>query len=206
MVNMYFGFPRSGKTTNLVRTAYKVQKSINSGKSKYKYVLTNIEVNIPGVIYYPFEKLGDYNLEHCYILIDEASIYCDSRDYKTTSKKFLNWLMLHGHGENVIDFYAQIYNAVDIKIRNITETVYFMYKPFLFGLWFTKCVQIPHSLHFPEEVGDIIMGYKRPPFFSRLFAKRIFRPLYYKFFDSHSNVLNLPPFEEYLSAHPESIR
>lgn len=39
------------------------------------------------------------------------------------------------------------------------------------------------------------MGYKKPPLLARLFAKRLFRPLYYKYFDSWEND-PLPPLPE----------
>lgn len=198
MIDYYFGFPRCGKTTFAVSMAFKTQNAIEKGRSKYKYVLTNFKTNIPGVIYFPFDKIGDYCLDHCFVLIDEASLFCDSRDFKIVSKKFLNYMMLHGHDECDFAFFSQVYNGLDKKVRNITVHVYWVYRPFFSGLFCSSAVMIPHKLLFPEEVGDIEMGYVKPPLMNRIFARRVFRPKYYGMFDTHENVLGLPDIREYI--------
>ena len=50
-------------------------------------------------------------------------------------------------------------------------------------------VRIPMHILVPEETGEIIQGYKMPKILERLFTsfgshKFIYRPKYYKFFDS----------------------
>ena len=75
------------------------------------------------------------------------------------------------------------------KIRVITDRVYYVYKGIFTGKWISSCYKIPYGILFPdkrngEKLGEIVQGYSKPPFFVRLFATRIWRPKYYKYFDS----------------------
>ena len=38
-----------------------------------------------------------------------------------------------------------------------------------------------------DNIGAIIMGYKQPGILSRIFAQRLYRPRYYRYFDSWEN-------------------
>lgn len=182
-VSLYFGLPGCGKTTILSYEALKAVKGV-----KYDNVWSNVELNIPGVTYITNEVIGTYELRDGLLLIDEATLFADSRDFKNFSKGRLEYFLKHRHRNVDIILFTQQWDGVDRKIRVITDRVYYVKKGFFTGRWFSTIWKIPYKVMFPNEDGDrageIIMGYVKPPFFVRLFAKRVFRPPLYKYFDS----------------------
>lgn len=191
MIEFYFGLPRCGKTTILTMLALQESKKIIKGKSKYKYIFTNVHLkNIPYCYYLDFMLVGKAELENAYCLIDEASVYCDNRDYKNFGKDKISYFMEHGHYNTHWVFFSQSYNGYDIKLRSITESVYYVKKSRLLPT-FTRYYRIPYGIIIPDKndnagsnYGQIIEGYSNPPLINRLFCKRIYRKKYYKYFDS----------------------
>lgn len=192
-VILYFGLPGCGKTTMLTKLAYDAVR-----KSQYRHVYTNVGLNIPGVTLIDNSCIGKYELSDCLLLIDEATLFADSRDHKNFTKSQISYFLEHRHRHADIVLFTQQWDGVDRKIRVITDRVFYVYKNLLTGYWITKCVRIPYGLVFPDpkhggdKLGEIIQGYSKPPFFARLFAKRIYRPRYYRYFDSWE----LDPFEK----------
>lgn len=184
-VSLYFGLPGCGKTTMLARLAY---RAIASGK--YQHVYTNVGLNIPGVTLIDNECIGKYELRDCLLLIDEATLFADSRDHKNFTKTQISYFLEHRHRCADIVLFTQQWDGVDKKIRVITDRVYYIYKGFLSGHWVSKCVKIPYGLVFPDpkkggdKLGEIIQGYSKPPLLARLFATLVYRPRYYPYFDS----------------------
>lgn len=194
MISFFFGLPRSGKTTILASFAYKESKKIQRGKSKYKYILSNVELNIPGVHLIQFDDIGIYEFTDSLILIDEASVFCDNRDWKNFSKHKIAFMMLHGHYNCDFCFFSQSYNGYDSKLRSITSNVYYVRR----GLFFSKYTRIPYGIIIPDRkdnagsrFGEIIEGYCKPSFFIRLFSPRVLRCRYFKYFNSFSRPLKL---------------
>lgn len=184
-ISLYFGLPGCGKTTWLTKLALDAVR-----KGKYKNVYTNVHLNIPGVTIIDNECIGQYELEHCLLLIDEATLFADSRDFKNFSKGRLEYFLEHRHRYADIVLFTQQWDGVDRKIRVITDRVYYVYKGVFTGFWFSSCWRVPYGILFPdpkktgEKLGEIVQGYSKPGFFVRLFARRIYRPRYYKYFDS----------------------
>ena len=187
----YFGLPGCGKTTTLASEAYRAL-------GKYKNIYSNVFLAIDGVTVIPFDVFGVYELRDCLFLIDEAMIVCGDRDHKNFGKEKLKEFMMHRHKDCDIILFSQEADGVDKKIRSITDRMYYVKKGLLLGKWFSTIYRIPYDVMFPSDgdhVGDIIMGYKKPPILTRLFAKRLFRPRYYKYFDSWEND-PLPPLPD----------
>ena len=184
-ISLYFGLPGCGKTTWLTKLAL---DAVRHGK--YQFVYTNVHLSVPGVTYIDNSVIGTYELENCLLLIDEATLFADSRDFKNFSKGRLEYFLEHRHRNADIVLFTQQWDGVDRKIRVITDRVYYVYKGIILGHWFSSCWRVPYGILFPdpkktgEKLGEIVQGYSKPNFFVRLFAKRIFRPLYYKYFDS----------------------
>lgn len=194
MISFYFGLPGSGKTTLLAALAYKESKRIRKGKSRYKYILSNVELNIPEVHFIHFDDIGIYEFTDSLILIDEASIFCDNRDWKNFSKAKVAFMMLHRHYNCDFHFFSQSYNGYDSKLRSITSHVYYVRR----GLLLTKYTRIPYGIIIPDRkdnagsrFGEIVEGYCKPSFIVRLFSPRILRCRYYRYFNSYSRPLNL---------------
>lgn len=192
-ISLYFGLPGCGKTTWLTKLALDAVR-----KGKYQYVYTNVRLNIPGVTVIDNDCIGQYELENCLLLIDEATLFADSRDYKNFSKGRLEYFLEHRHRKADIVLFTQQWDGVDRKIRVITDRVYYVYKGIFTGKWISKCWKVPYGILFPdpkktgEKLGEIVQGYSKPPFLTRVFAQRIFRPRYYKYFDSWE-LDKLPP-------------
>lgn len=189
-VSRYFGLPGCGKTTTLTMLAV---KAMHSGI--YQNIYSNVQLSVHGVTCVPFDVFSQYELRDCLFLVDEAMIVVGDRDHKNFSKEKLKEFMMHRHKNCDIVLFSQEADGVDKKIRSITDRMYYVKKGLILGKWISNIYRIPYDVMFPDggdNIGDIIMGYKQPSILSRLFARRIFRPKYYKYFDSWEND-PLPP-------------
>lgn len=187
-ITLKFGLPGCGKTTLMVHDAIMGIKT-----KRYENVYCNVPISVPGVTHIDNACIGKYNLHDGLILIDEATIFADSREFKSFSKDKVEYFLLHRHFNVDIILYCQQWDAVDRKIRTITDRVYYVYKGFWTGHWITNYYRIPYGIIIPdpnkanggEKLGDIVQGYAKPNIFVRLCCtKRVYRPLYYKYFDS----------------------
>lgn len=184
-ISLYFGLPGCGKTTWLTAIAYQALR-----KGSYANVYTNVHLNLPGITYIDNECIGKYELRDCLLLIDEATLFADNRDHKNFTKGQISYFLEHRHRHADIVLFTQQWDGVDRKIRVITDRVYYVYKGFLTGKWVSCCWQVPYGILFPdpkktgEKLGEIVQGYSKPPFLTRVFCRRLWRPKYYKYFDS----------------------
>lgn len=91
-ISLFFGLPGCGKITWLTKLALDAVR-----KGKYQYVYTNVHLNIPGVTIIDNECIGQFELENCLLLIDEATLFADSRDFKNFPKGRLEYFLEHRH-------------------------------------------------------------------------------------------------------------
>lgn len=193
-VSLYFGLPGCGKTTILSYLALKAVKDPN-----FINVYSNVELNIPGVTFISDDCIGTFELHDGLLLIDEATLFADSRDFKNFGKGRLEYFLKHRHRNIDIVLFTQQWDGVDRKIRVITDRVYYVFKGLILGRWFSTIWKVPYKVMFPDQksdrAGEIIMGYVKPPLLVRIFAKKVFRPPLYKYFDSWelTPLPDLPP-------------
>lgn len=203
MISLFFGLPGAGKTTIMAALALKWSK-----RKRYDNIYCNVRLSIPGVTYIDNDCIGKYDLSNCLLLIDEATLFADSRAYKEFSKDKLRYFLMHRHYRSDIYLFTQQWDGVDRKIRVITDRVFYIYKPVLTGFWWSKYYRIPYGIIIPnpkkdqQKLGEIIQGYCKPSFLVRLLAPKIFRPKYYKYFDSFETVA-LPALPEKYMAYPK---
>lgn len=201
-ISLFFGLPSCGKTTLMVSRIMKFHK---------RYPTANIYCNVPLPFDYVTlvhnEDIGKYQLENGRLYIDEASLFADSRQYKFFTQDKVQFFLLHRHYKVDIELYTQQWDAVDKKIRVITDKVYYLYKPRLTGKWFTKYYRIPYGIIIPdpkekdgEKLGDIVQGYCKPPLLMRLLCYRLYRPRYYGYFNSWE----APPLPQLPTPKPQS--
>lgn len=185
-ISRYFGLPGCGKTTVLTMLAVRGVKD-----SRYLHVYGNVHLNIPGYTYVPFDCFGVYDMTDCLLLVDEATIECGDRDYKSFPKEKLARFMMHRHDNMDIALFSQSPDGTDKKIRDITDRMFYIKKGLILGKWISTIYRVPYKVIWPsgennggENVGRILMGYVKPSFLHVLFAYRMYRPRYYEYFDS----------------------
>ena len=182
MIQIVFGICGCGKTTYACKVIKKAVK-------RYPNVYGNFHAKIDGYTYIDNECIGKFNLDNSLIIVDEASNFADSRDFKNFSKSLMRFMNEHRHHHVDIIFLLQKWDALDIKIRNICERVYMLKRSIMFPFLSYKYL-IPYGIDFVNpkvegrHYGDIFMGYARPRLSNRIFKEIIFRPAYYKYFDS----------------------
>lgn len=197
-VSLYFGLPGAGKTTLMAYFALQGVKD-----KRYEHVYGNVRMKIDGYTYIDNDCIGKYNLSNALVLIDEATLFADSRRYKDFSMDKLTYFLEHRHYNVDIKLFTQQWDGVDRKIRVITDRVYYVYKGMLLGRWFTTFYRIPYGIIIPdprkdkggEKLGEIVQGYCKPNIIIRLFAPKLYRPKYYQYFDSweRKELPALPP-------------
>lgn len=185
-VSLFFGLPGCGKTTLLTSRAIQAVRS-----SRYINVYCNVRISVPGVTYIDNDCIGRYDLSDAKLLIDEATLFADSRAYKSFDHGKLTYFLEHRHYNVDIELYTQQWDGVDRKIRVITDRVYYVFKGPLLGRWLTSYYRIPYGIIIPdphkdgsEKLGEIVQGYCKPSIFQRIFCHKLYRSKYYKYFDS----------------------
>lgn len=176
---MKFANVGAGKTTDLAKTAVRELKRIKKGKSSYKYVVSNAPVD--GVRYVSSirEILKKYCLEECLILIDEGSVEYNNRLMKMTDKE-IEYFKLHRHYLCDIVVYSQSHDDVDVTLRRLYERIYVMNRG-IFG--FTYSRRVFRRVGIVE--GEIKDVYDFGGFFTMILCmKWLYRPRYYRYFDS----------------------
>lgn len=205
MITGYFGLPGCGKTTILTRIAQKELRRIAKGKSQYDVVFTNYYCE--GAYQIDYNDLGRYEFNNALILLDEITLDADSRSYKSFGLEKKQFFLLHRHYNCDVIYFTQQWDGVDKKIRAITSNLFFVNKAFahltnifLFR-WlseFTICKRIFRTLEINEYTKEIVYGYRFPTFWEYLLGKHmvqlIFRPSWYKFFDSFEKPFTLPKY------------
>lgn len=195
MIRRYFGLPGSGKTTYAVKLAVTRARLIALGlDKKHRFVYTNFPVKHPYVFQIENDMIGVCDFSDCLLIIDEATLFADNRDYKSFDKHKRDFFMLHRHYNCDIYMFHQEAGGIDKKIRSLTEGCYYIKKCKL-RPWRTKVIRLSYKVAIPEAKGladaegneltdDVVMGYCMPPKISQLFVPSFKRKRWYKYFDS----------------------
>lgn len=175
-IEMRFGSPGSGKTTDLVRQAlYYIKIGLP--------VFSNVALAIPGVYELDMNDLGRCLFPSCVILIDEASLSgIDNRSWKSFPKELLEFFKLHRHYKAKVIIYSQSPNDCDKKIRDLQNYSWYISRSIIPG--FSVCRKYVKRLGINEEETDFVMKLKKSFIIGGI--SYYFRPFYYRFFDSYS--------------------
>lgn len=137
MIVGYSGMPGSGKTTRLARTAraclIEARKHINQyGVARKVYLnirLTPLmEAEFAGLYEYYDDLDSIHMLRDAYLLIDEASIYFNSREWELIPMSTRRFLVMHRHCNVDIWFTTQDFLTVDNSFRRLTDQLYYFRK------------------------------------------------------------------------------
>ena len=172
IISIYFGVPGSGKTTF---AAWLVKKDLKRGGKVWS--------NVPITGAYqlnPVEDIGKHMIYDGRIIIDEAGIEYNNRDWKDFSKNSLYFYKYHRHYETAIDVFSQGYNDADKKIRDLAQRLYVVRKSLL--PWFVYRRRIRKKVGINELTKEIIDEYEFVPWSRRY----IFCPPLWKMFNTLS--------------------
>ncbi len=184
MIKCYFGVPGVGKSTILVREYKKLRKN-------YDHVYT-LNLQIKGVDMITKEDLEKYKFKNTLILWDEITMDADNREFKTFSKDLRDFFLLHRHFGCDVIYATQNFENVDKKVKDLTCELWYMSKSVvpLLGV-FTTTKRIYRKININEHTSELTLGYRFCNFLESIFVsnfKLIFRPLYYKYFDTHDEL------------------
>lgn len=214
MITCYFGVPGAGKTTLLTKfavTAIKDQKRPKwllrlKKRKKYTHVYTNFYCE--GAEKIDFNDLDKYKTYDSLIILDELAMDADNRKFKTFSENIRDFFILHRHLGNDIIYATQSYEAVDLKIRFLTQELWYMSKSVIPLLCeFTTAKRIYRNIAINEHTSDLILGYRFCNLLESFFVKNyriVLRRKYYKKFDSFDEG-KLAPREEFKSIKWEDV-
>ena len=116
IVSIYFGVPGSGKTTY---AAYLARHDIRRGIPVWS--------NVPITGCYqldPKTDIGTYMITGGRVIIDEAGIEYNNRDFKDFSRKSLYFYKYHRHYQLAIDVFSQGFDDMDKKIRTLAQKLF----------------------------------------------------------------------------------
>lgn len=188
MIRGYFGVPGCGKTTRLVKTGLKEVKRL---KKRYDNVYT-INFRCSGCIEISWDDLANYKFYNSLILIDEITLNADNRKFKDFSNEHRDFFILHRHLGCDIIWSTQNFDKVDLKIRDLTQELWYMSKsvvPFL--RQFTTAKRIYRQININEHTSELTLGYRFCNFIEGLFVSNfqiIYRKPLYKYFDSYDEL------------------
>lgn len=200
MIAGVYGLPGHGKTTFLAMAAWKwTHNKSFLGMRPSKIVFTNFDC--PGCYKLDFNKLGLYNFCNCNIIIDEIMLLCDCRNFKNFPDHLRDFFTLHRRSHTNVLYCSQGWSDVDKKIRTLTEDYYLLERGKIFPF-----MSFVKPIHKKLGIGYDTDKYLIAPMVQWI---PIFRPKWYKLFDSFESKLHsLPPVElipwdsEQLSPHP----
>lgn len=193
-ISVVFSPPGGGKTTLMTRFAEQARIRNEKNKKKKRYVPLQIYTNVPiksdSVIQIERSDLGKYNFHDCIILVDEAGVEFNNRDYKNLSHDLIKYLKYHRHFRCQMVFFSQSYEDMDITIRRLAQR-YYLVKKTLFSFITHRFVvrRIKKHISIQKETKQIIDAYEFVPLSRFRFSGR----KYFKLFNSYETY----PLPEY---------
>ena len=119
-----FAPPGCGKTTLLSFIAWHYRKR------GFK-VLSNVNLKIDGCVKIEWSDVGTYDFRDCIMLIDEAGIDLNNRQYKNMMIETIKYLKLHRHYRCHMWYFSQSYEDMDITVRRLADAYYLVSKTLL---------------------------------------------------------------------------
>lgn len=171
MFDVYFGAPGSGKSTMACKLA---RKALKKGIDVY----SNVEIK-GCYILDPRTDIGKFDIRNGLVIIDEAGIEYNNREFKTFSQAQNKWFKLYRHARCDIVIFSQSYEDMDKKLRLLANRYFLVERSFI-----PKCIRvrrISKRIAISEVDKSIIDAYQFVPFSRRI----ILGPLYWKYFDSY---------------------
>ena len=183
-VNYIFGAPGTGKTTVLAMIA---RSFLRRGVRVYS------NTPISGTILYKDSELGLYDMSNSVIIFDESGVGLSSRSFKkglmSNEDRIDYWKKIR-HRHSIIIMASQSWSDTDKVCRDLAQSYFLIHKSiipcFSTIIPIIKHCDIDKMSHQPADFFVMASLFQR---------KHVFRPKYYKYFDSFSCV-SLPPYPD----------
>lgn len=186
--DMYIGVPGSGKTTF---AAYLVKDRRKKAKKKRCSDLILSNTPIKGAYKIYKSDIGQYMIQDCLLIMDEAGIDYNNRNFKTFSDDETYFYKFHRHYNVDIAMFSQDFD-VDVKLKKLATRLFIVQKSFIPG--FIKRRQITKNVGIDQYTKQLIDEYRYVLFGS----KYIYAPKLWKLFDSYSHKkLPIKEWEKY---------
>lgn len=200
VLNVYFGVPGSGKTTFAAHLAKRCMRQsclitwaerhpgklgawlLASGLLRRRVPVYS-NVPITGTYHLdPQADIGRFMVKEGKVIIDEAGIEYNNRNFKAFPPDAIYWYKYHRHYQCSVDVFSQSYEDMDITLRRLAQNYYVVKKSFL--PWFIVCKKIRRKVGIDENTHQIIDKY----YFGLplLDSKWVFSPPLWKLFNSFS--------------------
>jgi len=169
---VYFGVPGSGKTTF---AAWIAKRIIKKGGNVWSNVPIKGTMKLN-----PVEDIGKTLIQDGHVIIDEAGVEYNNRDYKAFSKDSTYFYKHHRHFRTTIHLFSQGFDDMDKKLRTLATRLYVVKKSMI--PFFIRRYQVSKKIGINELTKEICDEYYKVPFSS----KRIFAPVLWNMFDTYS--------------------
>lgn len=200
VLNVYFGVPGSGKTTfaawltkwalkesRIIRICRKHENVLTKRILDSKFFKRHIDVysNVPITGAYALdakEDIGHYMIEDAKIIIDEAGIEYNNRNYESFPPEAIYFYKYHRHYKTSVDVFSQSYEDMDVTLRRLAQNFYVVRKslvPFC-----VVCRRIRRKVGIDDQSHQISDQYAFG--LPIVDTKRIFSPPLWKLFNSYS--------------------
>lgn len=190
--SLVVGMPGTGKTT---LCAYITSLCLKANVPIY------CNVPILGAIPFTKDEFGKYDMSNSIILWDEGSLFFDNRSFdKNFNQESLEYLKLLRHRNNSCLICSQSID-IDVKWVRMSKNIFQLNKGRLFSC-FTTLTPVSRELDVSEQTHKWEDFYYKPRGIVKFFkSTHLFRPFYYKYFDSYDAPVlpSLPPREVYSS-------
>lgn len=223
-LNVYFGVPGSGKTTYAAYLAREAQREskvlclcrrfpnrftnwILSGKNWKRPYPVWSNVPISGTLRINAkEDLGVHLIQDGKLIIDEAGVEFNNRDYKSFPKPAIKFFKYHRHYGVSVDVFSQSFEDMDVTLRRLAQNFYVVRRSVL--PWFVTTKLIRRKVGVDETSHQLVDAYSFGlPVFD---TKWIFCPPLWRMFNSY-DIEDLPekewsPWPSDGSAHPSAFQ
>lgn len=177
ILSIYFGVPGAGKTT---MAAWLSRRDLRHRMR----VLSNVPI-VGTERISPNDDIGHYDISDCRLIIDEAAIEYNSRNFAKFPQSAQLFYRFHRHYGVAVDVFSQSWDSVDKVLRSLSQRMYVLHKSLIpFCVAYKRIgmrVDISKSAGSDTGEGQIIDRYFWVPFSYRL----IFSPPLWKLFNSY---------------------
>lgn len=136
------------------------------------------------------QDIGTYDMRDGKVIIDEAGIEFNNRNYKSMKQEVIEWFKLHRHYRMSVDVFSQSFEDMDITIRRLAYRYFLVQKSVIPG--FIRLKRVYRRIGIDSVTHQFCDQYSWA--FLGLGDKMIYAPRYYRYFDSYSapDLLNRP--------------